>query len=249
MRLESIAVFGPEKLTYSLGHQLRVVGFKVLTFPALAILRGRDPTYSQLGPHHFDAAVVFAPTSNPVSSILRSLFELRSSLSWEGFFLALVPSQEAKDRLDGTSLLAENRDANRFGDVFGHASLLHPVDLTEVATQLCSGKPMFLRAWLQLLAASQIPALLRVIHKLKAAAPGVLTREDPEFDFLLSTFTAMDWRTILRDPHRDTTLSNEIRRQCQDSSLRVSEDLALLVRGIDKLVQRTWIANHYEAET
>lgn len=101
---------------------------------------------------------VFGPDSEPseVSELVRAL---RSTLLWEGLFVAVMADTIKADTLRNAPLVPGLGSEGAFGAVPGHVVLSHPLCIARLVSVIRSQPSMYLESWLAVNALPELDAL------------------------------------------------------------------------------------------
>lgn len=238
LQARTALVIGREPLLASVARQVAVAGWRPLLLD-LTLLAAKPPEPDLARVLlDTDCALVIPPRGNPVGWVVRAVHLLRSQLSWEGSFIAIMPSFSTRAELSQVSLLADSPPTLVYGETHGHASIARPASYPAILTAITSTQPMYFRAWLKALELSQIR---RLVDELRSAKlPKGSSDQAQLVMHIAEVFRSLDWRCLLKDPHRDLSEVKRIARLMSQTF-----DPLVVLQLMENLVERSWILSQY----
>lgn len=136
--------------------------------------------------------------------------KLRTDFCWCGSYIGIVENSKAKKELTELSLLGEP-GKYLFGSVPGHVTLAQPICLSELLQAVQEIKELEVEQWFHIVDSCSVRQIIKDLHE----ADNALKRAESEkahevLKKIMKNFGEIYWPVLLKDPHKDINVANEL---------------------------------------
>jgi hypothetical protein len=229
-----VLVLGRPPLSLALSRGLEAVGCTATS----AAVHGRELADLE----RYRRVVYLADAGDPVVSVVSFVHYVRTELTWTGGLVAVVPTPNDKRLLDEAPLAEGVTGLARFGRTPGHASATRNCLVAGVARELVRVSSLPHGSWLRIQDGSRTSVLLSKLHALEAtrvaAEPADICTAVAD---VIATFSSIDWRPLLVDPHRDLVHVERVHALAARSLSGANPDVLAVLMAIRQCLSRSWL--------
>jgi len=187
--------------------------------------------------------IMFTTFEVSAFQIIRTIHYLRTDLSWEGRFLAIVGSVTEKELLMKSDIFGEKEGRFLFEKIPGHTAIHYPFFLKDLPRIVDDMQDMYIEGWKNLVDLSIINKVVEEINKVNE----LLTKNDKQqeaisiINEIFRKLKKIDWDIALAD-HGDARLMRQIiEEHITTRSLTKLLDYFLVIEKVDQILSKSCI--------